>query len=356
MIESVINATFPLIGGLGSKMRNVPIIIAGSGRSGTTWILDSIAEANGLGTIFEPLHHRHVPTAKQFANRYIRADSSEPKLRSFMEKIFTGNLHNMWANYRVGGPNILFPWSKDSCNRIGNSPMSLCKFFVVRYMRLINHYRKYKRSHNERIIVKFIRANLMLEWIAKNFNVKILFVVRHPAAVISSCLNIVMSNVVQGWDFEGLLQKYKNDVQLNDDFLHRYDSFLQHRLSIVSSIAVIWCIENMLPIVKAQQAGHHVVFYEDLIVNPESNWEKIIRSIDVNSTPSIELYSKPSQQASKYMKKSKFDDSQITRWQKYLNKEQLIEIEEILKNFNVSIYNVSEPMPVSRTQNIDNVI
>ena len=31
------------------------LIIAGSGRSGTTWVLDAVAEANQLRTKFEPL-------------------------------------------------------------------------------------------------------------------------------------------------------------------------------------------------------------------------------------------------------------------------------------------------------------
>ena len=56
-------------------MKNSPIIIAGSGRGGTTWILDSIAEANNLRTIFEPLNTVFVPAAKPFAYRYVRDDS-----------------------------------------------------------------------------------------------------------------------------------------------------------------------------------------------------------------------------------------------------------------------------------------
>jgi len=31
-------------------------LIAGSGRSGTTWVLDALADANDLRPVFEPLH------------------------------------------------------------------------------------------------------------------------------------------------------------------------------------------------------------------------------------------------------------------------------------------------------------
>jgi hypothetical protein len=47
-------------------------IIAGSGRSGTTWVLDALAEANALRPVFEPLHPLAIPQARPFAYRYYR--------------------------------------------------------------------------------------------------------------------------------------------------------------------------------------------------------------------------------------------------------------------------------------------
>jgi len=82
-------------------LKNAPIIIAGSGRSGTTWVLDAIARANNLRTIFEPLNPVGHPSAKHLANRYVRDDTDFPELKRFMDKVFSGNLKSLWANYRI---------------------------------------------------------------------------------------------------------------------------------------------------------------------------------------------------------------------------------------------------------------
>ena len=77
-----------------------PLIIAGSGRSGTTWVLDAIAYANGLRTVFEPLHPQGVRKARGFAYRYVEDTASEPELAAFLTHIFTGQLRCLWTKYR----------------------------------------------------------------------------------------------------------------------------------------------------------------------------------------------------------------------------------------------------------------
>ena len=185
-------------------MMNPPIIIAGSGRSGTTWILDSIAEANNLHTIFEPLNPVLVPAAKPFAYRYVRDDSHEPALRNFMDRVFAGNLRSIWANYRLN-PHMLRPWStlaRGVFRRYRHNPLLQFKVLCGQYVRLLSHYRKYKRPKSDHLIVKFIRANLMIGWLAKNYDTKIVLVVKHSAAVISSRLRFIESSPAYYWGFD----------------------------------------------------------------------------------------------------------------------------------------------------------
>ena len=52
-------------------MEKHPLIVAGSGRSGTTWVLDAIAETNNLRTIYEPLNPAGVPEARNYGNLYL---------------------------------------------------------------------------------------------------------------------------------------------------------------------------------------------------------------------------------------------------------------------------------------------
>ena len=161
-------------------MNNAPIIIAGSGRSGTTWVLDAIANANNLRTIFEPLHPIGVPVAKPFANRYVRDDANEPELKFFMDKVFSGVFKSLWANYRVRPDRLHLTYHQSGSlrHKLG--------FLKHNYKKLAIHYCRYHKVKFSNLIVKFTRANLMLGWLSKNYSAKILLIVRHPGAVVHS--------------------------------------------------------------------------------------------------------------------------------------------------------------------------
>ena len=81
-----------------------PRLIAGSGRSGTTWILDVLTQVNGMRPIFEPLHPTAVPAAASFANQYIDPDRKMLELKQFLDGVFNGELHSLWTDYRIRPP------------------------------------------------------------------------------------------------------------------------------------------------------------------------------------------------------------------------------------------------------------
>jgi hypothetical protein len=72
------------------------VIIAGSGRSGTTWVLDSLADVNRMRTVFEPLNPAGAPAAAPMAYQYIEAAADAPELMAFMERVFSGNMRCLY--------------------------------------------------------------------------------------------------------------------------------------------------------------------------------------------------------------------------------------------------------------------
>ena len=317
-------------------MNNAPIIIAGSGRSGTTWVLDVIAQANNLRTVFEPLHPIGVSSARPFANRYVRDDANEPELRSFMDKVFSGMFKGLWANYRLR-PDRLHPTYHNSGplrHRLGS-----LKHY---YQKLVVHYFRYHKVKTNNLIVKFTRANLMLGWLSKNYSAKILLIVRHPCAVVDSKIRLGGPD----WEYEALLHQYSQDGQLVEDYQHKLKAVLKGPLSPVAGHTVIWCIENVLPIHNAKRKGHGVVFYENLMVNSDNEWDRIIRSLDLDNLPDKGMLIQPSQQISKEMRGKTFNHNQISRWMKSFSEQQLAEIDKILKIFEVSIYSTFDSMPI----------
>jgi hypothetical protein len=329
-------------------MTHHPLIIAGSGRSGTTWVLDVLAEANNLRPVFEPLNPFGVSEARPFCNRYLRENDYEPELKCFMEKIFNGKLNHIWPNTRFL-PSLLRPSiSKMSSWNYNYTLLSRYKNFLIQY-----YY--YVRKKSFRPITKFIRANLMLDWIERNFGAKIVYIVRHPGAVVASKITASKTEGGAIWDFTGpneqrILSQYKHDEQLRTDYLDKYYEIFSEKLSPVSGHTLLWCIENMLPVYTLQKKKQYVFFYEDVLNNPEIEFDRMVKILGVECKPDNSIIALPSQQASREMKNGTFEGNQLTRWMKKFNRQELDEIDGILKFFKVTIYNAFEPLPVNRTQ------
>lgn len=329
--------------------KNNPLIIAGSARSGTTWVLDVLAETNNLRPVFEPLNPVGVREARFFCNRYVPQNAREPEFKGFMEKIFNGEMNCLWTNTRLL-PHLLRP---------AISKMASWNYdydLLSRYKKLFIRYSDYLRRKSFLQITKLIRANLMLDWLEVNFQPKIIFIVRHPGAVAAS--KIVAAKTKRGgvWDFNGpnqqsILFRYKNDERLRRDYLNKYYEIFSEKLSPVAGATLIWCIENILPIYNLQKKKHYVFFYEDIVHNPAREFKRMVKMLGLNKCPDSSIIRQPSQQASNEMKKGPLEEDQLTRWMKNFSQQQLTEMDEILKFFNVAIYDAYEPMPVSRVQN-----
>ena len=331
-------------------MKNNPLIIAGSGRSGTTWVLDVIAETNNLRPVFEPLCRRGVPEAWVFGRRYVRENADEPELKRFMEKVFNGELNYIWPNTRILPDKMRPSFSQITSWNYTYTLLSRYKNFFLQYF-------SYSRIKSFRPITKFIRANLMLDWLSANFDPRIIFLVRHPGAVAASKMAAAKTEGGAIWDFNGpneqrILSQYKHDQQLRNDYLDKYFEIFSGKLSPVAGHTLIWCIENMLPIYNLQKKKRYVFFYEDIVNNPEKEFDHMVKILGLERTPDNADVLKPSQQASIELRNSSSVNNQLTRWMKSFDEQQLKEIDRMLRFFKVSIYDAYDPMPVNRTQDM----
>lgn len=329
-------------------MESNPLIIAGSGRSGTTWVLDVLAETNNLRPVFEPLNPLGVRETRFFCNRYVREKAYEPELKCFMEKVFTGKLNYLWPKTRIVPAEMPSSISQMTSWDYNYTLLS-------HYTKILIRYSNYARKKSFRPITKFIRANLMLDWLVANFNPRIIFLVRHPGAVVASQIAASKGKIGAVWDFNGstkqsILSQYKQDEQLRKDYLDKYYEIFSEKLSPVAGHTLLWCIENILPIYNQQKKKRYVFFYEDIVKDPEKEFGRMAKVLSLERKPDSAIIAQPSQQASREMRNRSFDEKQLTRWMKSFNQEQLGEIDKILKFFKVTTYNAYEPMPVNRTQ------
>ena len=89
------------------KRSSIPIV-AGSGRSGTTWVLDVLAEANRLRPVFEPLYPGAHPVAEKFHSKYLEPSQDEPQLQDYLSRVFERRETNSFSDFRISPPNLRF--------------------------------------------------------------------------------------------------------------------------------------------------------------------------------------------------------------------------------------------------------
>ena len=323
------------------------VIIAGSGRSGTTWVLDVLATANNYKTVFEPLQPDVSAVSKKYAGKYIKPDTKPSDMLSFMDSVVSGSISTVWTDYRAIidrlKPSLRTFVSLRALNELRH-----------RYKALWHNYRAFNRKNYNGVAVKFIRANLMLGWLCSQYDTKTLFIIRHPGAIIESKIRLDAAAVSAGlqhgtsdWSPHALLDQYLSDKALCDDYLNRYIADLKiDTMSDLEIHVLNWCIENAPVLEIAERYNICISCYEDLLANGDTEWKRISDHLNLPSDLSALNTSQPSQQASADFKKLDTVEEKLSRWMVRFNDAEKESIEKILKLFNVNIYSAFECMPV----------
>jgi hypothetical protein len=205
------------------------ILLAGTGRSGTTWIADLLAAALPCRIMFEPFHSRLVEAFRDFHYfHYTRPDEPDDRLLSYCQTVFSGSIRHPWID-RAAGP--LFP--------------------------------KYR-------VIKEIRANLFLMWIRERFpRLPILFVIRHPCAV-------VLSRMRSGWADDTDIAPFLAQEKLIADHLREHLDLIRDARTEEEKHAVVWCVSNLVPLAQFGPGELDVFFYERLCTQPEAEIRRMV--------------------------------------------------------------------------------
>lgn len=196
------------------------VFLAGSGRSGTTWLADLVNHDRTYRLIFEPFHPGKVREFRGFATKqYLRPDDRREDLLGPARLALTGRLRNAWTER--GGA------------------------FVAR-----------------RRLVKEIRGNLLLGWLARNFpGMPMVLLMRHPCAVVASRLAL-------GW--RDNLDETMAQGDLVGDHLLPTEREIRVARDPFERHLFLWCIDNLVPLRQLTPDRLHLVFYEDLLLDPAS--------------------------------------------------------------------------------------
>ena len=309
-------------------------IILGSGRSGTTWLQDVLAEANNMRPIFEPLK-AVTPRVPNYEYAYLAEDDSAEDLLQFLEKVFAGQFRSVWSDYRLL-PERVVP-SLSHFTSIAN--LMRYRRFLVRFK---NNYFKYNPYiKNQEILLKIIRANLMMGWLRREFDVDMILVLRHPGAVVESQLRLGG----ESWDPVTRLDYYKQNSRFLAEFGDRYGEFLNANLSPAEMNTLIWIIENQYPLENAKKYKCDVYFYERIIQDSQNQWPKIIGSLNLKNIPEEKSLLAPSQQASSNWKMGSTNFVKTDSWMARLAESDREAMQRLMERLGVTEYSMSSDLP-----------
>jgi hypothetical protein len=313
-------------------------LIAGSGRSGTTWVLDALAEANHLRTVFEPLYPPAGLIDSRFAYAFVPSHTEAATLHAMFVAAVDGTLESLWTDYRKSP--LLLQLKGGHLKSVTDLKKHLrhCWSMVERY----RTYRPIKRRPEP--LIKCIRANLMLGWVAAHFESRIALLMRHPGAVVESQLRFA-----EHWDPFWVLERYRTDEALMQGALRPYADFLKRGLSRAGALTANWCIENLVPASEAAQNGYCVMFYEELLEQPQAEWRRLTDSLGLKYVPDSHLLNEPSQQAARKWGRHRSETASYERsyshWRERLPSGVLDQIASVLDAFGVTFYSLSENRP-----------
>ncbi len=262
------------------------ILVAGTARSGTTWLGDLIVSQIPSRILFEPFNPNLVADYRRFHYfQYMRPGTENPEFYSFAHRVFTGRIRNRWI---------------DRQNE-----------------RLISKFR----------LVKEIRANLALKWLHDNFpEVPMLLIIRHPCAV-------VLSRMELGWATDRDIEPFLSQPHLMDDHLDPYFDLICNAESVEEKHAVIWSISNLVPLEQFHSNELKVVYYENLCTQPEMELSGIFEAIGYPSSRLLVTQSNQPSQTTRHASAVVTGTDKIEDWKQKLSRSQIDNILRIVRAF-----------------------
>ncbi len=277
------------------------IVALGSPRSGTTWIMEMLNHLPGYTTVFEPLHPERFPRAGELkvSMRHYEAEGTENNaLRVYLGSVFRGGVPSLRPRYRL---------------TVGNLA---------------------KRVTATKLVVKCVRANRLVPWILKNYDIRaLIYIIRHPCANLASQLRTGYS----GYDvyrFTPSIDEIINDadeIGFDDSIINR----LRGITTEIQKLAAVWAMDQVIPL-RHYDPRMFKLSYEDMSSNSEKEVMKLLRFL--GETDRYENIIHEIKRPSILSKRKTSPDGvrKKTSWKNELRAKQVENIRLVLEWFDVS--------------------
>lgn len=240
------------------------VAIVGFGRSGTTWLSDIVSKASGQALLFEPWHPEVLEGSKRFSYRSSYSDAETVELVNYLARALDKGQPVPWL-LRNHLPTAVHEAEPELTAEIW-AQIGILGF-------------------------KTIRATMVPDWIIANIARRMVFVVRHPLAVVSSILR--RANF---WEY-GWPETY--DIFVANAFVGaagEIDGVHETLLSRpppttdLEKVALMWAVTHAIAVPRLEQAQVPIVLYENLYRQPFEWARKVLDALGMEDRGILPTY------------------------------------------------------------------
>lgn len=240
-----------------------PILVTGSHRSGSTWVGQMIARSPAVAYIHEPFniepHPGHFGGQFDTWFTYVcdsNADQYEPYLRECLALTY---------------PLATKLRASKSPAHVGRSLVSWSRFNASKGM-------------GRRPLMKDPLAVFSAEWLARTFDMRVIMLIRHPAAFAGSIKEANWSHPFQHFLDQPLLMRDHLSAFRGD--LERYAAAEQ---DIVDQAILLWnMIHATILTYRDRHPRWYFVRHEDISIAPQEAFGHIYRYLNLDYSPAIQ--------------------------------------------------------------------
>ena len=293
------------------------ILVTGSHRSGTTWVGKTISQHPRIKYIREPFNvsypnHSTELKLNTWFTHYQSSSQKEEIEASFDNLIQSSSLVYAIQRCKVAGLDV-------------KTPLRFGKHLIL---------------PRPRFLIKDPIALLSAGWLYERYDLKVVCMIRNPLAVIGSLKKA-------GWDLNLVnFQKQKELMQgLLIPFIEKVDKLCGHTGDFIDRACLLWNILHYV-ILKYQKQYPSWLFvkYEDIAVDPVSEFQRIFDYLELNMNNQIreyieeftsEMNPKESTSTGYQPRNSKMS---LKNWQERLSTDEVERVRNATRNISAQIY------------------
>ncbi|MFY0673647.1 MAG: sulfotransferase [Bacteroidia bacterium] len=288
-----------------------PILVTGSHRSGSTWVGKVLSKSDDLGYMHEPFNPLYPTPRRSPINSWYLYVSKHNE-----------NIYKPFFSHT-------FNWNYESARRFRGINNQFKAMMWLKYGRI------FMKNTGKTPLVKDPIALFSAPWLAKTFNMKVVMLIRHPAAFVYSLKR-------KDWEFpfHHLLRQEFLMQDLLADFRPEIEQFSKQREDIIAQGCLIWRIFYKT-VAKFEKEHTNWIFlkHEDISRAPKKQFKLLFERLSLEFDDNVLKYLSKSTSAQN-PEGTKGNEEQLNRnsianidyWKKKLSIEDLERIKALTED------------------------